>query len=496
MNIPTLVEVKRKGDTRIRREVVGQMLDYAANGVVYWPVDTIRTRFEARCNTMQGRVPGDVLCEALGAQLDVEGFWQNVRSNLQAGRVSAPRLPLGQIPRELRRIVEFLNGTDGSGPKCLRSRIRQYLGEGLKVLVPRVYGQTAEAERTKQGSRPKFTWDADRFLEEATQRLSPGAVEAVERVLQATKELTADLGFGRGEVASISPKFAEASEKSFFTLRVDGTLTVNRKWHEQEDAGPNATLFRDQFVTALRSAGIDLADTPYPSLPAAVWVPKVDPPDRGLARRVRWHPRRDQNQRLVAGFGLEGVCLGPAPYVAQHAFDHKTVHFDDRANRLRMGRSEASETTKHLGAEANVLARVGSLNLWKRHGERAPHKPLLILLAVGRLQRGEPDSHRSPRRPRLNELLQEFGTPSTRPSAQYPFWRLQGDGLWEVEAPVDLTAPEQQHRPEGDRAATGRGPWRISESGIEPCGPTRNSCRVSPGRFSTSTFRLHCTRTS
>ncbi len=32
--IPTLVEVKRSSDTRIRREVVGQMLDYAENGVV------------------------------------------------------------------------------------------------------------------------------------------------------------------------------------------------------------------------------------------------------------------------------------------------------------------------------------------------------------------------------------------------------------------------------------------------------------------------------
>jgi hypothetical protein len=29
--IPTLVEVKRQSDSRIRREVVGQMLDYAAN---------------------------------------------------------------------------------------------------------------------------------------------------------------------------------------------------------------------------------------------------------------------------------------------------------------------------------------------------------------------------------------------------------------------------------------------------------------------------------
>lgn len=47
--VPTLVEVKRSTDTRIRREVVGQMLDYAANAVVYWPVETIRAKFEARC---------------------------------------------------------------------------------------------------------------------------------------------------------------------------------------------------------------------------------------------------------------------------------------------------------------------------------------------------------------------------------------------------------------------------------------------------------------
>ncbi len=36
--IPTLVEVKRSSDTRIRREVVGQMLDYAANAVIHWPI--------------------------------------------------------------------------------------------------------------------------------------------------------------------------------------------------------------------------------------------------------------------------------------------------------------------------------------------------------------------------------------------------------------------------------------------------------------------------
>src|SRR5215203_3400855 len=44
--VPTIVEVKRSTDTRIRREVVGQVLDYAANAVFYWPLGTLRARFE------------------------------------------------------------------------------------------------------------------------------------------------------------------------------------------------------------------------------------------------------------------------------------------------------------------------------------------------------------------------------------------------------------------------------------------------------------------
>ncbi len=44
--VPTLVEVKRASDTRGRREVVAQMLDYAANGVVYWPAEALQRQFE------------------------------------------------------------------------------------------------------------------------------------------------------------------------------------------------------------------------------------------------------------------------------------------------------------------------------------------------------------------------------------------------------------------------------------------------------------------
>jgi hypothetical protein len=47
--IPTLVEIKRQSDSRIRREVVGQMLDYAANCFTYWSLETLRSGLETTC---------------------------------------------------------------------------------------------------------------------------------------------------------------------------------------------------------------------------------------------------------------------------------------------------------------------------------------------------------------------------------------------------------------------------------------------------------------
>src|SRR5262245_44380987 len=58
--IPTLIEVKRSSDTRIRREVVGQMLDYSANAVVYWPVEAIQAKYEQGCQ-QRGANPGEEL---------------------------------------------------------------------------------------------------------------------------------------------------------------------------------------------------------------------------------------------------------------------------------------------------------------------------------------------------------------------------------------------------------------------------------------------------
>ena len=55
--VPTLVEVKRSTDSRIRREVVRQMMDYAANGVLYWPLDRLREKSSRTQRTSSASTP-------------------------------------------------------------------------------------------------------------------------------------------------------------------------------------------------------------------------------------------------------------------------------------------------------------------------------------------------------------------------------------------------------------------------------------------------------
>jgi len=87
------------------------------------------------------------------------------------------------------------------------------------------------------------------------------------------------------------------------------------------------------------------------------------------------------------------------------------------------------------------LAKVANLRQWQRGGERAPHKPLLLLLALGRLQRtGSPDVPFAEAKSDLTHLLVEFGPPR-RPNPGYPFHHLESDGLWSVRTNLGPGSP-------------------------------------------------------
>lgn len=147
--VPTLVEVKRATDTRIRREVVGQMLDYAANGARYWPSAVLRRSFEDTCRA-DGRSLEEAYGDLLGERTPEE-FWETVQERLAAGRMRL-LFAADRIPVELRAIVEFLN-RQMRHTDVYALELTQYRGgSDLRVLVPRIHGEVATAARTS--SRP------------------------------------------------------------------------------------------------------------------------------------------------------------------------------------------------------------------------------------------------------------------------------------------------------------------------------------------------------
>lgn len=88
-----------------------------------------------------------------------------------------------------------------------------------------------------------------------------------------------------------------------------------------------------------------------------------------------------------------------------------------------------------------IVQRFADLNRWNRGDEHAVHKPLLALLALGRIQRNEPRLVEfTAIEIQLRDLLRSFGPSRRSYHPEYPFWRLQNDKLWEICADGELEA--------------------------------------------------------
>ena len=209
--IPTLIEVKRSSDTRIRREVVGQMLDYAANAVVYWPVEKVRSMFEANC-TGSKRDPEQELRQYLNGRCEPEDFWGQVKTNLEAGKVRMVFVA-DEIPRELQRIIEFLN-TQMDPAEVLGMEIRQFQGKGLKTLVPRVIGQTA----TKKPPRSSRQWDEQSFFDQLDSRWEARDVETARRILRWAQAQSLRIWWGKGKDYGSFYPMLDVSGASYYLI--------------------------------------------------------------------------------------------------------------------------------------------------------------------------------------------------------------------------------------------------------------------------------------
>ena len=86
--------------------------------------------------------------------------------------------------------------------------------------------------------------------------------------------------------------------------------------------------------------------------------------------------------------------------------------------------------------DGDILTRFQNLRIWRRYEVRAPYKPMLAIWAIGRCMNCKPrmapfdTAHTE-----LTGLIQRFGPHRGSVPTEQPFWRLQNDGVWEIDKP-------------------------------------------------------------
>ena len=218
---PTFVECKRYANTQSRREVVGQVLEYAANAHHYWDREQLREMASASAGKRSYSVEDEL--RRLGISDTEDDYFDRVVENLREGQLRIIFF-LENSPDELRSIVEFLN-RQTERTEFLIVEARLFEKEGIRIAAPFVFGYSEQARRVKRTVssksisrplRPDMFWS---LLEEKT------GLECVET----TKKLHDALikaGYTEKLDDSMQFKLPDKSGNIIVALRREGTMEL------------------------------------------------------------------------------------------------------------------------------------------------------------------------------------------------------------------------------------------------------------------------------
>jgi hypothetical protein len=279
--MPTFVECKRYYDTRSRREIVGQMLEYAANGAFYWSKEDIRQYAEATAQERNQTLEAAVVQLTNDESLTVDMFLETIVTNLSQGQVRLVFF-LEEAPYELRSIVDFLN-KQMERAEVLIVEAKLFVNGGTKVVIPFLFGYTEQARQIKRtvtisrNSSGRRKWDEVTFFEDAelTQGLSADYLAALRKLYNFTVSKADTVSWGTGTSrGSFNAKFSRISVRSLFSVYSDGYLVLNFGWLDDNE---NERKYRDNLRAAVgRIEGLVIStDTQYPGFSIEQWAPHL-----------------------------------------------------------------------------------------------------------------------------------------------------------------------------------------------------------------------------
>ena len=186
----TIVECKLASNPQIRREIIGQLLDYAAR-LWQMSIDEFETRWIGRT----GESPFGNADH--GADLRAQ-----VEDRLRSGAFRLI-LAVDQINDDLRRIVEYLNGITSPEVAVIAVVYSRSQDSDLEILVPQTYGDQIATAKSAQRGPIRPAWTVGNFLE-WIDVYDPAAGEPARALLQALTSSGFEINGGRASTPSLN----------------------------------------------------------------------------------------------------------------------------------------------------------------------------------------------------------------------------------------------------------------------------------------------------
>jgi hypothetical protein len=217
------------------------MMDYASNAVVYWPIEKINSMFERTCGD-NNTDPDEKLAKFIGPEQESDTFWEKVKTNLQAGKIRMVFVA-DKIPSELQRIVEFLN-EQMEPAEVLAVEIKQFTGDQLRTLVPRVIGNTSEAKKKKSTGLETKQWDEESLFN----RLDDKDAKIARKLLEWSNNNMPRIWWGKGKIDGSFIPVLDYNGTDYFALAVRTGFKNNPHVQIQFDPLSKRAPFDDEQV--------------------------------------------------------------------------------------------------------------------------------------------------------------------------------------------------------------------------------------------------------
>jgi hypothetical protein len=218
----TIMECKLARNHQIKREVVGQVLDYAAS---LWEIDTVTLSRAFKLKT--GSDPFDALRQQFGEEagsFDEEACRSEVARRLQEGDFRL-LVAVDRIDPELRRIIQYVNSRGAAqGLRLVAVEFPRYERGAVQVLVPEAYGDELARPATGAGGAARVArdWTEQEFVEAVAATGGPTAELLAQACLSWNRQHSGETAFGRGK---FGPLYLQARDGAGALVKIAGVNT-------------------------------------------------------------------------------------------------------------------------------------------------------------------------------------------------------------------------------------------------------------------------------